>query len=85
MTTENLGKFGHHPEPAIDFEIEVQALQGADADHRAGLAGRMNKADFDRRVEVAMAFRVGGDAGAIAAKDSLRRLVGGPAAAAGCR
>ena len=85
MTAKTLGKFGHHPDPAIDFEIEVQALQGADADHRAGLAGRMTKADFDRRMEVAMAFRVGGDAGAIAAKDMLRRLAGIQPVAAGCR
>lgn len=28
MTSEKLALFGHHPEPAIDFCIEVEALEG---------------------------------------------------------
>lgn len=33
-----LGKFGHHPDPVVDFEVEVDALTGMDHDVRVGVA-----------------------------------------------
>jgi hypothetical protein len=32
-----LGKFGHHPDPAIDAEVEVERLQGLLAEAHGGL------------------------------------------------
>ena len=37
MAETNLGKFGHHPDPEIDAEIEIGRLQGALAVTHAGL------------------------------------------------
>lgn len=72
-------RFGHHPEPAIDFCIEVEALEGHlfDAKHGIGKPGhepRKVDDDFRRRVSNAMDFIVGGDQIAIAAKATLRAL-----------
>lgn len=68
--TDELGRFGHHPNPAIDFCVEVDAIEGLAADVRAGLAPKGELAD---RIFRAMAFTVGGDLNAINAKDTLRR------------
>jgi hypothetical protein len=35
--TETLGKFGHHPEPEIDSDIEVERLTGLLAEAHGGL------------------------------------------------
>lgn len=74
-----VGRFGHHPEPAVDFCIEVEALEGHlfDARHGIGKPGhepRKIDDDFLRRVSKAMEFIVGGDQIAIAAKATLRAL-----------
>jgi hypothetical protein len=74
-----VGRFGHHPEPAIDFCIEVEALEGHlfDARHGIGKPGhepRRVDDDFRRRVSEAMDFIVGGDQIAIAAKATLRSI-----------
>lgn len=37
MSDEKLGRFGHHPEPLIDAEIEAQRLVGLLANARIGL------------------------------------------------
>jgi hypothetical protein len=75
MESERLGRFGHHPDPAIDFCIEVETLQGELFDIACGLTeGRMSINDLGRRIENAMAFTVGGDQNAIDAKDLLRSL-----------
>ncbi|MGI9489307.1 MAG: hypothetical protein ACR2RF_26150 [Geminicoccaceae bacterium] len=37
MTDEKLGRFGHHPEPLIDAEIEAQRMAGLLATARVGL------------------------------------------------
>ena len=37
MSDEQLGRFGHHPEPLIDAEIEAQRLQGLLTNARTGL------------------------------------------------
>lgn len=73
--TERLGRFGHHPDPAIDFCIEVETLQGEIFDLGRGLTdGRMSSQEFIRRFDRAMTFRVGGDLNAVAAKGILRAL-----------
>lgn len=74
-----VGRFGHHPEPAIDFCIEVEALEGHlfDAKHGIGKPGhepRRVDDDFRRRVSDAMYFIVGGDQIAITAKATLRSI-----------
>jgi len=78
VVTERLGRFDHHPDPAIDFEIEVQALEARlfDAKGKISKPGTEPEtvaavlADIDR----AMTFTVGGDHGAVAAKATLRGL-----------
>lgn len=65
-------RFGHHPEPAIDFCCEVDAIEGMLADWKAGLTSHE---DVGARMARAMQFRVGGDAHAVAAKDRLRSLI----------
>lgn len=64
-------KFGHHPNPAYDFCIEVDVIEGELADERAGLPARF---DIRERIAVAMRYRVGGDARCIAAKEALRQM-----------
>jgi hypothetical protein len=76
---EKVGRFGHHHEPAIDFCIEVEALEGHlfDAKHGIGKPGhepRRIDDEFRRRVSSAMDFIVGGDQIAIAAKATLRSI-----------
>lgn len=70
-TAESIGRFGHHPDPAIDFCIEVDALEGMAIDVRAGLD---DAEAFKARLSRALEFRVGGDEGAVRAKDALRKL-----------
>lgn len=67
-----LGKFGHHPSPALDFMLEVEAIENELVDLAAGLAPTM---DLPARVAAALEFKVGGDPGAVAAKNGLRALV----------
>lgn len=62
--------FGHHPDPAIDFTCEVDAIEGEIVDRAAGLAPTM---DLELRIEQAMQFKVGGDTKAIVAKHDLRK------------
>jgi hypothetical protein len=64
-------KFDHHPDPAIDFCVEVEELQGMAYNRSVGFDP---EPDLDRRLEKAMAFRVGGDIGAIDAKQTLREI-----------
>jgi hypothetical protein len=66
-----LGKFGHHPDPAIDFCVEVDALTGMAHDVHCGLA---NETEYVVRLDRALAFNVGGDPHAVAAKANLREL-----------
>jgi hypothetical protein len=68
---EQIGRFGHHPDPAIDFCVEVEAIEGMVCDVRAGLE---TQADLDSRITRAMTFRVGGDQWAVNAKALLRRI-----------
>ena len=68
----SLGRFGHHPEPAIDFECEVEQIESIVADLEKGM--RQGEPVPLERIERAMTFRVGGDPSAVAAKATLREL-----------
>lgn len=72
MTTKQetlIGRFGHHPDPATDFAVEVDAIEGMLADFKAGLEKR---SVLEGRIFKAMQFRVGGTVLAVAAKQALR-------------
>lgn len=66
--------FGHHPDPAIDFCLEVEAIEGELFDRKAGLAPTM---DVGARIAGAMQFKAGGSAAAVAAKADLRKYEAG--------
>lgn len=71
MTNEKLGLFGHHPEPAYDFCVEVEVLQGMVYDvYTEGLS----VATLLDRIAKAMEFVVGGDEQAILAKGLLYEI-----------
>lgn len=53
-TDEQLGRFGHHPEPGIDYECEIDALIGMAYD-RLVMGGA---SDLEDRITKAMAFQV---------------------------
>lgn len=75
--TKQLGRFGHHPDPAIDFCVEVEDLDAIANSAKLGLTGFGHEADRDgyaARYQRAMEFRVGGDEGACFAKHTLRAL-----------
>ncbi|MBY2911408.1 hypothetical protein [Rhizobium leguminosarum] len=74
MHEEELGRFGHHPDPAIDFEVEVETIQGSLYDATHGVDHSTTIDEIRKRIAKAMEFRVGGDAGAVAAKQMLRGL-----------
>jgi hypothetical protein len=65
-----LGRFKHHPDPAVDFCVEVDVIGGLAADVAAKLE---KKSVVLERIEKAMRFRVGGDERAVAAKALLRK------------
>ncbi len=59
MTTERLGRFDHHPNPAIDYCCEVDALEGMKWDVAAGLD---THEAYRQRLTRALDFNVGGKA-----------------------
>lgn len=69
----DLGRFRHHPNPAIDFCVEVEELTSIATDRRLGVSNPDN-GSLERRVQRAMEFRVGGDLNAIDAKGTLREI-----------
>lgn len=71
MQTEKIGRFGHHPDQAIDFEVEITDLigQAFEADH-----GMTEREPVVARIRQARLFRVGGVPSCVAAKDTLRTL-----------
>ncbi|MBZ9600686.1 hypothetical protein [Phyllobacterium chamaecytisi] len=77
-TMETLGLFGHHPDPANDFCIEVEAIEGLhfNALHGISKPGTTppTMAEVQDRISRAMEFRVGGDEIAVKAKAKLRAL-----------
>lgn len=82
---EKLGRFGHHPDPANDFCIEVEAIEGLhfNALHGISKPGTTppTMEDVHERIERAMDFTVGGDEIAVKAKQTLRALAFGQAEA----
>lgn len=70
--TNTLGRFGHHPDPAIDFCIEVDAIKGEL--RQLALRLHVEGGDLGRRINRAMDFRVGGDPNACLAKVRLRQI-----------
>lgn len=76
---EKLGRFGHHPDPAIDYCIEAEALEGYYFDATNGIGKpsegpRQIDSAFRERVSRALDFIVGGDLGAIEAKAIIRKI-----------
>lgn len=74
--------FGHHPDPAIDFCVEVEEIQAMACNRRIGFDAEPT---LDRRIDRALMFQVGGDAGAVAAKDLLRDVARSTVQASGER
>ena len=72
-TSHELGRFGHHPDPATDFEVEVQDIEGEVQNFRVGFQP-LSRQTLLERIARAMTFRVGGVPTCVAAKDALRRL-----------
>lgn len=64
-------RFGHHPDAATDFCVEVDELVAMNFNRKHGIGPEPS---FEDRHFVAMQFRVGGDLNAVAAKDVLRSL-----------
>jgi hypothetical protein len=63
--------FKHHPDPAIDFCVEVEELQAMTYNRKVEFD---REPTLDARIFRAMQFRVGGDLGACAAKQTLREI-----------
>lgn len=68
---EKLGRFDWHPDPAIDFCVEVDVLDGMVYDAKIGL---LDPETVNERIFKAMSFNVGGVERAVAAKARLWRL-----------
>jgi len=68
---EQLGRFDWHPDPAIDFCVEVDVLEGMVYDAKIGL---LDADTVNERIFKAMQFNVGGVERAVAAKARLREL-----------
>lgn len=66
-----IGRFGHHPDPAIDLCVEIDDIVAEFANLRIGFGPITRLAD---KIYSAMAFRVGGDEGAVKAKARLREI-----------
>lgn len=70
-----VGRFGHHPDPAIDFEVEVDSLQAEISNKKLGFeCGTPSLEELNSRVTSAMGFIVGGDPSSVDAKATLREL-----------
>lgn len=69
--TEPCAKFGHHPDPAIDFCLEVEAIEDEITNVEAGGPKTF---DLGPRVAAAMEFHVGGNVNTIVAKQTLRQI-----------
>ena len=66
-----LARFGHHPDPAIDFCCEVDAIEGLAYDVSVGAAPRD---DLFRSVSRAIDFIPGADELAVKAKARLNEI-----------
>jgi hypothetical protein len=68
---EKLGRFGHHPDPAIDYCVEVEELEGMMFNRRVGFDAEPS---LDERVGKALGFSVAGDQNAIGARQTLKEI-----------
>ena len=76
VSEQQLGRFGHHPNPAIDFCVEAESLLGEIENHRVGFTnGTPSADDMRKRIDAAMTFKVGGDSNAVLAKQQLREAI----------
>lgn len=79
LRKEGLARFGNHPDPAIDFCIEVEKLESRlhQAEHGLSKPGTRPEAVAAVHADIcrAMDFTVGGDEGAVNAKAVLRDLL----------
>jgi hypothetical protein len=73
MADEKLGRFGHHPDPLIDFETEVGDIEAEIINFNAGI-GYFTADQLEDRIDKAMEFQVGGVPAAVSAKQKLREL-----------
>ncbi len=73
MTEQKLGRFGWHPDPAIDFEVEVTDLEAEMTNRRIGFQPAPRDVLLSR-MERALDFRVGGVPSCVSAKGVLRQL-----------
>lgn len=73
MTETKCGMFGHHPDPAIDFCVEVEEIEAIWID-RCNKFANPDDPSLESRVRRAMMFKVGGDIHAINAKDRVRKI-----------
>lgn len=71
--SDELGRFNHHPNPATDFCVEVETILALEFDATHNLDG-VKIDDVLKRIDAAMDFRVGGDAHAVRAKQTLREI-----------
>ena len=67
---EKLGRFDHHPDPAIDYEIEVQIIEGLNYD--VNVSGTGDRNELQRRVFFAADFIAKVVPSAIRAQDWLK-------------
>lgn len=75
MALEAVGRFGHHPDPAIDFCIESEVIENEWTNIKASfLNGTPTRSEVEDRFRTALEFMVGGDLNAIVAKASLRAI-----------
>ena len=75
VTNETLGRFGHHPDPATDFETEVNDIECEVYHHKVGFEnGTPPLSELADRIFKAMMFRVGAVETAVLAKQWLREL-----------
>lgn len=70
-TDEKLGRYGHHPDAATDFEVEVDELIAMDFDLQNKVAPHH---DFMKRLSYALDFNVGAVESCVLAKQRLRAL-----------
>lgn len=68
---DKLGRYGYHADPVIDFEVEVDVIEGMISDARCGLR---NANEVAEEISRAMDFKVGGDERVVLAKNALRRM-----------
>lgn len=72
--TETLGKFGHHPDPAIDAEVEVETLQGYLCNAHGGLKRALDyqgatPASLNIKADVRRALETSGFTGNLGTRD----------------